>query len=65
VIIFDPRAAKALAVGNHLTIESAAGRRLMATASTRSWVQRYKSPVAISLIDAMRGRPVIAKRVRQ
>jgi len=45
VIAFDARAAKALASGNHLTFASAAGLRLKATASTRTWLYRYKSPV--------------------
>ncbi len=42
---FDARAAKALVAGNHLTFESMPGLRLKATASTRTWVYRYKSPV--------------------
>lgn len=45
MIAFDARAAKALAAGNHLTFDSAPGLRLKATASTRTWVYRYKSPV--------------------
>ena len=44
MIAFDARAAKALVAGNHLTFESAPGLRLQATASTRTWVYRYKSP---------------------
>lgn len=45
MITFDARAAKALAAGNHLTFEPTPGLRLLATASTRTWVYRYKSPV--------------------
>lgn len=45
MIAFDARAAKALAAGNHLTFDSAPGLRLKATASTRTWLYRYKSPV--------------------
>lgn len=45
MIAFDARAAKALVAGNHLTFESTPGLRLKATASTRTWVYRYKSPV--------------------
>lgn len=43
--MFDARAAKQLAPGAHLTISDAPGLRLQATASTRTWVYRYKSPV--------------------
>lgn len=45
MIDFDARAAKALVAGNHLTFKSTPGLRLKATASTRTWVYRYKSPV--------------------
>jgi hypothetical protein len=45
MIAFDARAAKALAAGNHLTFELAPGLRLKATASTRTWLYRYKSPL--------------------
>lgn len=43
--MFDPRAAKALKPGDLLTLEAAPGLRLVATATTRTWVYRYKSPV--------------------
>lgn len=45
MIAFDVRSAKALAAGNHLTFDSAPGLRLKATASTSTWLYRYKSPV--------------------
>ena len=45
MIAFDARAAKALTAGNHLTFDLAPGLRLKATASTRTWVYRYKSQV--------------------
>lgn len=43
--MFDARSAKALAQGQHLTIEGAPGLRLEASKTTRAWVYRYKSPV--------------------
>lgn len=43
--MFDARAARALAPGDHLTIPDAPGLRLVATASRRAWVYRYRSPV--------------------
>ncbi|KVS62699.1 tyrosine-type recombinase/integrase [Burkholderia cepacia] len=42
---FDARTAKQLAPGAHLTIDGCPGLRLEATASRRSWIYRYKSPV--------------------
>lgn len=42
---FDARAAKLLEAGQHFTIDECSGLRLRATASTRSWIYRYKSPV--------------------
>ena len=42
---FDARAARLLAPGDHLTFPEAPGLRLVATASRRSWVYRFKSPV--------------------
>ena len=42
---FDARTAKALAAGDHLTIDEAPGLRLAATATRRTWTYRYKSPV--------------------
>lgn len=43
--MFDARAAKALSPGDHLTVATAPGLRLVATESGRRWVYRYKSPV--------------------
>lgn len=43
--MFDARRAKALAAGDHLTIEEAPGLRLVAAATRRTWTYRYKSPV--------------------
>lgn len=43
--MFDARAAKALAAGDHLTIDQAPGLRLVAAATVRTWTYRYKSPV--------------------
>lgn len=43
--MFDPRAAKALAAGDHLTIDEAPGLRLVASANARTWTYRYKSPI--------------------
>lgn len=43
--MFDARAAKALAAGEHITIDEAPGLRLVATASRRTWTYRYRSPV--------------------
>ena len=42
---FDARAAKLLAAGDHLTVDGAPGLRLEASATRRSWIYRYKSPV--------------------
>ncbi|RQT18187.1 DUF4102 domain-containing protein [Burkholderia contaminans] len=42
---FDARTAKQLLPGAHLTIDGCPGLRLEATASRRSWIYRYKSPV--------------------
>ncbi|MEH6436674.1 tyrosine-type recombinase/integrase [Massilia sp. DD77] len=42
---FDAKAAKLLQPGQHFTISDCPGLRLEATASTRSWTYRYKSPV--------------------
>lgn len=44
-MVFDARAAKALAAGDHIAIDGAPGLRLMATASRRTWTYRYRSPV--------------------
>jgi integrase len=42
---FDARAAKLLQAGEHITLQEHPGLRLVATATRRSWVYRYKSPV--------------------
>ncbi|MBB1593560.1 integrase arm-type DNA-binding domain-containing protein [Achromobacter sp. UMC46] len=42
---FDARAAKLLEPGQHLTIDGCPGLRLTATATTRTWSYRFKSPV--------------------
>jgi integrase len=43
--MFDARAAKALNVGEHVTVDEAPGLRLIATKTRRTWVYRYKSPL--------------------
>jgi integrase len=43
--MFDPRTAKALKPGDHLTVDGAPGLRLVATASRRTWTYRYRSPL--------------------
>jgi integrase len=43
--MFDARAARALQAGQHIVIDGAPGLRLEASASTRSWTFRYRSPV--------------------
>jgi len=42
---FDARAAKALQPGQHIMVDGYPGLRLEATATTRTWTYRYKSPV--------------------
>lgn len=42
---FDARAAKLLQAGQHITLQEHPGLRLVATATRRSWIYRYKSPV--------------------
>lgn len=42
---FDARAAKLLKPGEHLTITDHPGLRLECTATRRTWIYRYKSPV--------------------
>lgn len=42
---FDAKAAKLLEPGQHFTISDCPGLRLEATATTRTWVYRFKSPV--------------------
>ena len=39
---FDARAAKLLKPGEHLTVDGCPGLRLVATATRRSWIYRYK-----------------------
>lgn len=43
-MFFDARAAKLLRPGDHLTVEGAPGLRLVASASRRAWVYRFKDP---------------------
>lgn len=40
--MFDPRTARSLAPGDHLTFPAAPGLRLVATESRRTWTYRYK-----------------------
>ena len=42
---FTPAAAKNLHPGEHLTVAAAPGLRLLATATTRTWTYRFRSPV--------------------
>jgi integrase len=42
---FDARAAKLLQAGEHLILPEHPGLRLSSTATRRSWIYRYKSPV--------------------
>lgn len=42
---FDARAAKSLQPGEHIIVDGSPGLRLEATATTRSWTYRFKSPV--------------------
>ena len=42
---FDARTAKLLKPGEHLTIDDCPGLRLKASASSRTWFYRYKSPI--------------------
>lgn len=41
----DARAAKQLSLGTHMTIDGYPCLRLEASASRRSWVYRFKSPI--------------------
>lgn len=43
--MFDARAAKALQPGQHLIVDEAPGLRLVAAATRRTWIYRYRSPV--------------------
>jgi hypothetical protein len=43
--MFDVKAAKALAAGEHIVVDGAPGLRLEATEQFRTWVYRYRSPV--------------------
>lgn len=42
---FDARAAKLLQPGEHIIVDGCQGLRLTATASTRTWTYRFRSPV--------------------
>ena len=42
---FDARAAKLLTPGAHIMVDGCQGLRLEASASKRSWIYRFKSPV--------------------
>lgn len=42
---FDARAAKLLKPGEHMTLDDNPGLRLVCTATRRTWIYRYKSPV--------------------
>ena len=42
---FDARAAKLLKPGEHITIADHPGLRLECTATRRTWIYRYKSPI--------------------
>lgn len=42
---FDARAAKLLQPGEHITLSDHAGLRLVASATSKSWIYRFKSPV--------------------
>jgi integrase len=44
-MLFDARAAKLLKPGEHMILDSHPGLRLVCTASRRTWIYRYKSPV--------------------
>lgn len=41
---FDPRAAKLLQSGQHMVIEGCPGLRMVASATRKTWIYRYKSP---------------------
>jgi len=53
---FDARAAKLLEPGRHLTIDGYPGLRLEATATARTWIYRYKSPVSGNMRQKKLGR---------
>ncbi|MDD1611791.1 MAG: Arm DNA-binding domain-containing protein, partial [Methylococcaceae bacterium] len=42
---FDARTAKSLEPGQHITFPGYPGLRLSASATVRTWIYRYKSPV--------------------
>jgi len=46
---FDARAAKALQPGQHIVVQGCPGLRLVATATRKTWIYRYRSPVDQSL----------------
>lgn len=43
-MVFDARAAKMLAHGEHIVVPECPGLRLVATESRKSWIYRYRSP---------------------
>ena len=43
-MLFDPRAAKLLAAGEHLVVDGCLGLRLEATATRKTWTYRFKAP---------------------
>src|SRR4051812_13212915 len=45
IMHFDARKAKLLTAGQHCTISDCPGLRLEASATRRTWVYRYKSPI--------------------
>lgn len=53
---FDARAAKLLEPGRHLTIDGYPGLRLEATATARTWIYRFKSPVDARMRQKKIGR---------
>ena len=44
-MVFDARRAKLLAPGEHIIVDEAAGLRLVASATRKTWTYRFKSPV--------------------
>lgn len=48
-MFFDPRAAKQLGAGQHLTVTGAPGLRLVATERFKTWTYRYRPPGSTSL----------------
>jgi integrase len=44
-MFFDARAAKALEPGQHIVVQGCPGLRLVANATRKTWIYRYRSPV--------------------